>query len=403
MKYLERLGAILSIALVWQVVPNLEAFAQNECNVDGKLSIDVQLAPIISDSQVLSLTALGVDNKGSGPQVGTFTLKNETDELLENLYFEFRVEAAKVGVLGELVQQAAYPFTLDPQQLVYATNNDIVDEELPGVDEWLRFNGGLTAEGEQFIEDLSGSTSLPTDIYSVYVAVSQVSDACGRVVLDSQVVQVGGSETGAVLDELSIALRTPGAEIGSNFSISNPYPQLSWEGDATIDYRIIVVSEDGDRDVQTMFNDALGSPPQAEGGQLISPFEYLDVLVTGTSLQYPTAGAQALETGKTYFWQVSTEVNSTTGIDIFVSDIWTFTLIDPSDGTSAAAQEIDEETIQALNTLVGTELYTTLSEDGFVFESIALDNQTFSGITGIQKLAEILSKIDEGDIILNDN
>ncbi len=403
MKYFKRLGVMLVIASVWQVVPNLEAIAQDNCNLDGTFTLDIQLAPILEQAQVLDLISLGLDNKGSGPQVVTGTMKNETDELLGNLYFEIRIEAQQRGLLAELVQQAAYPFTLDPQQLVYGTNNDIVDEALPGIEETFRFDGGLTTEGEDFIEDLGGSTSLPADIYTIYVSVSQVTNACGRVVLDEQIVQLGGSETGAILDELSIALRTPGADLGTNFSITNPFPQMSWEGDVNTKYRVIVVSEDGDRDIQTMFDDAKGSLPQMEGGNLITPFEFLDIRVDGTSLQYPTAGAQALLTGKTYYWQVSTEVNRTGDIEEIISDIWTFTLIDPTDETSAAAQEIDEETVQALIALIGSDLFTTLAEDGFVFESIEMDNQTLSGVVGIQKLAEILEKINDGDLIVNDN
>jgi hypothetical protein len=384
---------------MWQVVPNLEAFAQN-CDLQGAISIDIQLAPILSESQVLGLTALGIDNRGSGPQIFTGIMKNETDEQLNNLYFEFRIEAATIGVIAEIEQQAAYPFSLAPQQLVYGTNNDIDNEKIPGIDDDIRFNGGITVAGEDFIESLGGSTELPNDIYSIYGSVSQVTNECGRVILAEETVTVGGSSTGAVLDELSITLRTPGAEIGSNFSISNPYPQLSWEGDASVEYRVIVVSGDADQDVQTMIND---SKEGESTRPLITPYEYLDVSVTGTSLQYPTAGAQALVTGQTYYWQVSTEVASTTGFEEYVSDTWAFTLIDPSDGSAVAAQEIDEETIQALIALIGTEMYTTLSEDGYLFESIELDNQSFSGVVGIQKLAEILSLINDGDIIVNDN
>jgi hypothetical protein len=399
MNHFKRLGAIMIIVSIWQVVPNLEAFAQN-CDLQGAISIDIQLAPILSESQVLGLTALGIDNRGSGPQIFTGIMKNETDEQLNNLYFEFRIEAATIGVIAEIEQQAAYPFSLAPQQLVYGTNNDIDNEKIPGIDDDIRFNGGITVAGEDFIESLGGSTELPNDIYSIYGSVSQVTNECGRVILAEETVTVGGSSTGAVLDELSITLRTPGAEIGSNFSISNPYPQLSWEGDASVEYRVIVVSGDADQDVQTMIND---SKEGESTRPLITPYEYLDVSVTGTSLQYPTAGAQALVTGQTYYWQVSTEVASTTGFEEYVSDTWAFTLIDPSDGSAVAAQEIDEETIQALIALIGTEMYTTLSEDGYLFESIELDNQSFSGVVGIQKLAEILSLINDGDIIVNDN
>ena len=399
MNHIKRLGAMLIIVSAWQVVPNLEAFAQ-ECNLEGVVSIDIQLAPILAQSQVLGLTSLGVDNRGSGPQLFSGTLRNETDEPLNNLYFEFRIDAATVGTIAEVEQQAAYPFSLAPQQIVYGTNNDIVNEKIPGIDDDIRFNGGFTVAGEDFIESLGGSTELPNDVYSIYGSVSQVTNECGRVVIAEETVTLGGGSTGAVLDELSITLRTPGAEIGSNFSISNPYPQLSWEGDASVEYRVIVVSGDADQDVQTMISDVKGGAPN---GPPIGNYEFLDVTVTGTSLQYPTAGAQALVTGRTYYWQVSTEVRTVNDTEEYVSDIWSFTLIDPSDGSAVAAQEIDEETIQALLALIGQELYTTLSEDGFLFESIELDSQSFSGVVGIQKLAEILQMINDGEIIVNDN
>ena len=118
------------------------------------ISIDIQLAPILAESQILSLAALGLDSKGAGPQMFSGTLKNETDQTLNNLYFKFRIEAATVGVIAEVEQQAAYPFSLAPQQLVYATNNDIQNEKIPGIEGDIRFDGGITFAGEEFIESL---------------------------------------------------------------------------------------------------------------------------------------------------------------------------------------------------------------------------------------------------------
>lgn len=86
-----------------------------------------------------------------------------------------------------------------------------------------------------------------------------------------------------------------------------------------------------------------------------------------------------------------------------MSDIWTFSLVDPSTETSVTTQEIDEETLNALITLIGDEEYNTMLSDGFYFESIEVDQQVFSGITGIQKLTELLQKLEDGDIIISDN
>jgi len=405
MKNYTRFGTFFLTLLLCIVVPNHRVIAQETCDFSGKLSLDIQLAPIISESQVLRLADLGIDSEGFGAQIVTFIMRNETNEELENLFFEMSMSAGN-SVLARVTQQAAYPFSLDPQQLVYATNNNVVDEELPGVDDEMRFDGGLTTEGEEFIENLENPTELPANIYSVFISISQVTNACGRVVLAEQTVEFGGGESGtAIVDELSIALRAPGAELGSNTSISNSTPQLSWEGDPTLTYRVVVVSDEGDLELNSKILEAKGNELMDVGTPDASlvEYEYLDVLVEGTNFLYPTAGTRALEPGRTYYWEVSTLRSSSGGSEEIVSDIWSFRLIDPSDQTLAAAQEIDEETIQALIALVGVEFYTTLSEDGFFFESIELDQQTFSGITGIQKLAEILGKINDGDIIVSDN
>lgn len=82
MNHIRRLGAILMILSIWQVVPNLNAYAQ-DCNLEDVLSIDIQLAPILEQSQVLGLTALGVDNRGSGPQLFQEPLKmKQTSNLI---------------------------------------------------------------------------------------------------------------------------------------------------------------------------------------------------------------------------------------------------------------------------------------------------------------------------------
>ena len=45
-------------------------------------------------------------------------------------------------------QQAAYPFSLNPGQVVFATNNDVQNEEIPGISDIMKFDGGLTSTGE---------------------------------------------------------------------------------------------------------------------------------------------------------------------------------------------------------------------------------------------------------------
>lgn len=376
-------------------VPAKFAFAQSESD---KISLDLSLSPALENAQVLGLASLGVDNKGTGPVLVSGTLINNTNEVLTNLFFEFSIEGAQVGVIAEIIQQAAYPFTLDPGQVVYGTNNDIQNEAIPGIEETMRFDGGLTQVGEDFIENLSGSTTLPADIYTFSVTISQVTNADGKRVLASQVIELGGSAGGVILDEKSIFLKTPGDVIGSEVNISNPFPQFSWEGDASSEYRVIVVKANGQDSPESLIESAKSSESTQKGGSLLQ-FENLDATVIGNSYQYPSSGAQALIAGQTYYWQVITTIQTAVGTEELTSEVWSFKLSAPNEATTLV--EIDQETFDILVRLVGEEQYAELTESGYSFEGIEANNQIVSGIVALQLLAEIIQKIEDGDIILN--
>ena len=157
-----------------------------------KVTLEFSLSPVLEQAQVLGLSSLGVDTEGGGPVIISGSLVNNTTERLENLYFEFDVEAASYGVLARIRQQAAYPFSLNPGQVVFATNNDIQNEEIPGISDRMKFDGGLTSTGENFVEDLSGTT-LPNDQYSFAVRIYQVTEEGRRELLANETIQLGGN------------------------------------------------------------------------------------------------------------------------------------------------------------------------------------------------------------------
>jgi hypothetical protein len=365
-----------------------------------KVSLEFSLSPILEQAQVLGLSSLGVDTEGSGPVIISGSLVNNTTEPLENLYFEFDIEAASYGVLARIRQQAAYPFSLAPGQVVFATNNDIKNEEVPGISDKMKFDGGLTTTGENFIEDISGTT-LPNDQYTFSVRIYQVEADGRRVLLASDMIQLGGNASeGGVVDELTILLRTPGDLVGAEAAITNPIPQLSWEGDASLNYRVLVVARGGSDSPESLLESAKSSEPTNNGGSLLQ-FEYLDLNVVGNSLQYPSTGVQALVPGQTYYWQVVTSINSALGANEVVSEIWEFTLVDP--GSEANVVEVDQETVNALIQLIGQDTYNLLAESGYSFENIEIDGQVFSGIVGVQKILELIEKFQNGDVVIEGN
>lgn len=382
------------VVSIW-VLTSMIAFGQSD-----KVTLEFSLSPVLEQAQVLGLSSLGVDTEGGGPVIISGSLVNNTTERLENLYFEFDVEAASYGVLARIRQQAAYPFSLNPGQVVFATNNDIQNEEIPGISDRMKFDGGLTSTGENFVEDLSGTT-LPNDQYSFAVRIYQVNEEGRRELLANETIQLGGNiSEGGVVDELTILLRTPGDLVGAEAAITNPIPQLSWEGDASLTYRVLVVSGNGSDSPESLLESAKSSEATDIGGSLLQ-FEYLDQNIRGNSLQYPTNGVQALVPGQTYYWQVVTSMNTALGTNEVVSEIWEFTLVDP--GSESNVVEVDQETVQAIVQLIGQDTYNLLLETGYSFENIEIDGQVYTGVVGVQKILELIEKFQNGDLVIEGN
>lgn len=393
--YMKKAGNIGFLVVSIWVLTSMIAFGQSD-----KVTLEFSLSPILEQAQVLGLSSLGVDTEGGGPVIISGSLVNNTTERLENLFFEFDVEAASYGVLARIRQQAAYPFSLNPGQVVFATNNDIQNEEIPGISDRMKFDGGLTSTGENFVEDLSGTT-LPNDQYSFAVRIYQVTEEGRRELLANETIQLGGNiSEGGVVDELTILLRTPGDLVGAEAAITNPIPQLSWEGDASLTYRVLVVSGNGSDSPESLLESAKSSQATDLGGSLLQ-FEYLDQNIRGNSLQYPTNGVQALVPGLTYYWQVMTSMNTALGPNEVVSEIWEFTLVDP--GSESNVVEVDQETVQALVQLIGQDTYNLLFETGYSFENIEIDGQVYSGVVGIQKILELIEKFQNDDLVIEGN
>jgi len=130
-------------------------------------------------------------------------------------------------------------------------------------------------------------------------------------------------------------------------------------------------------------------------------FENLDVIVEGTSFQFPSSGAQSLEPGKTYYWRILKTVQSSDDNEDVSSEIWSFTLKDASKVTSSLP--VSQEVEQAIVELIGQDAYQSLKERGFTIESLSYDGQEFAGPAAGIKLDELLQKIRDEDIIVAGN
>lgn len=392
-RYMKTYTTTLLLFLV-SVVPNEFIHAQ-------QASIDVEPSAILENAQVLSVSGLGVNTDGSGPVIMSMTMENLTGERLENLYLEIIVSAAKQGNIVEYTQDAGRPFSLRPFQSVYITNNNLANETFPGIEESVRFSGGLTDAGEDLIGNLSGSTTLPSDTYAIEVTLFTMTDAGGRTNIASDVAEIGGgSSVKASVEESDIYLKVPGDVLGSEAEITNPYPQFSWEGQNDVSYRLLVVEQNPQDNPESLLESAKSSNPFSEGGSLLE-FENLDVIVEGTSFQFPSSGAQPLEEGKTYYWRVLTTIQSSGDTEEISSEIWNFTLKNQTQSTpdTPVSDELEETIVE----LIGEETYRRLSESGFELESVEYDGQQFTGMAATMKLEELLQKIRDEELILDRN
>lgn len=385
-----KIPALLVLLAVFAFVPNKKILAQDQI-----VSLEIEVSDVLSNSQFIGLTSLGLNSEGRGPVLVSGFIHNETDTVVTDLFLEVSVYAGKVGRIIHVTSRPGFAFSL-PVGSVYVTNNTLSEDGVQGIKETVKFDGGLTAEGDNFIESLDGSTTLPADIYSIEAIVFQNTNENGRVDLASVVAEIGGGIP--VSESVDFFLRTPGDVTDANVEITNPYPQFSWEGEQGIEYRLLVVKGSDTDSPESLLQSARSSAPPAEGGSLLQ-YENLDVKVIGESFQYPSSGAQPLEPGQTYYWQLSTSIQTGVNFEERTSEIWSFKLSEPE--TTDAPITITEETKKAIVNLVGNGRFENLLSSGYTFQSFQIDGVTYSGNQASIILAELLRKIETGEIVLS--
>lgn len=382
--------ALLFLLCVFAFVPNKKVFSQDQI-----VNLEIEVSNVLQNSQFIGLTNLGLNKNGRGPVLVSGFIQNLKNEVVTDLFLEVRVFAGKVGEIVNVSSRPGFPFSLDPMQSVYVTNNTLADDQVPGIEEVVKFDGGLTTEGDNFIENLDGSTTLPADLYSIEVIIYQITNENGKVALASAQAEIGGGVP--VSESLDFFLRTPGDITDANVEITNPYPQFSWEGEQRIKYRLIVVKSSANDSPESMLQSARSSAPVADGGSLLQ-YENLDVEVRGESFQYPSSGAQPLEAGQTYYWQLSTVIRSGNNTEERTSEIWSFKLSEPE--TADAPIIMNQETKKALQNLLGNGRLNGLTNSGYTIQSFEIDGITYSGNQASIILTQLLDKIERGDIVI---
>lgn len=360
--------------------------------VRAQLSMDIEIDENLSNSQSINIQSLLASN-GKGPTLFRMYLQNNSAGYADDLFFRLLVESDKVGRILEVRQLSGQPFSLDPGQQVFATNNNIGDG-LPGVEELIQFDGELTIEGREFVNELKGTTSLPADRYRIRIEVHKGS-ANGEL-LASETAELGRNIIEQTHD---FYLLSPGNVVGSDATIANRYPSFQWQGTAGTDYRLVVVEGKDNESPQSLIEGALSTSPirvnrASSGGSLVE-YEMLDVLVSQSTFQYPNTGVQNLQSGKTYYWKVISRLQSSSGVQQSESEIWSFTLTFSQQRAQSEKQSAEYSKI--LQQIFGSQL-EQYKQDGYQFHSLIKNGKILKGGEGLQKLMELHRRAKQGDI-----
>ncbi len=145
-----------------------------------------------------------------------------------------------------------------------------------------------------------------------------------------------------------INLVTPGSQAGTGYveEIYAEFPVFQWNGSSG-EYQVLVFEKKSDFE---SLDDILNSFPNWKSERL-----------TTLSVQYPSAGGSGdspvipLEFGRTYYWLVKMFIQTSSGENEILSEIWTFKLTDPTNMIQTPDDLAKEDIQQLLSQLLGTQ------------------------------------------------
>lgn len=243
-----------------------------------------------------------------------------------------------------------FDFKLDGSSIAFAQTKPFSISEAPGT--WTFTNRdlsqGYSLDGETKIEiaesgvsdiadniknEIFASNQLPVGSYTLVSRISfnDVAGTPGESV-DTQIF--------TITNPTMLNLVSPGVELNSGFvyDIYTDQPLFQWNGNSG-DYEVLVFKKESEfNSVEDILNskEIWRSPRQQT-----------------LSVQYPTASAYPLEYGQTYVWMVKSFVKTSSGENEINSELWEFTLKDPSKAAQTEEDVAKQELESLLRQLLG--------------------------------------------------
>ncbi len=382
----------LPICLVFTLIGNAQTTTPD-------VVVNVRLTEAVTKAQVISLSTIGVNARGQGQRVMELVLQNRSNTTANNLYLHVSVSASSVGLVATIDTKQNDPFSLRPMQLVVADNNRLL-HGIPGIVGGDGFEGGLTTEGEDFVESLAGATRLPDAIYTVVVSLYHGNNRLNGGRLVSTVTQSIGSRP--IMNITDFNLLTPGGPLGSNELSASSQPSFRWEGPSNTDYRLIIVQDPGrGQSAESLIQAALSTEPvigRSPVGSLLEN-EMIDAIIRNNTFFYPTSGVKRLAFGRKYYWQVIAQIRTSRGVDSRPSSIYEFTLSNPQTAQNAELQAALLPMASSISPEVAAAIQQ-LIQSGYAMDKLVIDGRELSGATLQAFLEDFVEKVKRGEIIL---
>ncbi len=365
---------LMCVALVIAVLFALPAGTQAQ-------SVELLLAPLLGSAQVIYVSDFDFLQQGNAELLFVLRFTNSTRTQVK-LVFEVTKD-------GERIASAESDFFSLPGNLAgyEVTNIQLMNGfSFPGETENIQFDQtNIHNPSDQFQDDLFGSGQLPRGKYRLTATLFTPSgDIYGQ----------GGSSEISVLNPTYIDLVEPGNQAGSSLvpTINNEFPVFQFNTDysdplvmVNQPYRLRVYKK---LETHGSVDEVLTTTPQ------------LDINIGTTNFQYPTVGAQPLESGFTYYWQVTTDFPTTNGTDFLQSPIFQFKYESGMSGISGDDKnEAANSVLELLRSIIGNRADQVAAMlNSYDLKYIRVNNQTIT----TQQLFEILDNYEGSTVKISD-
>ncbi len=189
---------------------------------------------------------------------------------------------------------------------------------------------GVEDVADDIQNEILATSQLPVGLYQLLLRVNYTPEG-------GQPQEIQTERSFAIQNPTLINLVSPGFPLNSGgvYKVYTNNPIFQWNGNSG-DYQLLVFKK---QEELSTIDDILNSVPIYESPRL-----------QNLAVQYPVAGAYPLQFGETYVWLVKSFIQTSSGENEVISEVWEFTYVDPAkvETTTNIAKEEFEDLLRQL-------------------------------------------------------